>query len=190
MHDTSNSEIDVKDLSEDYDLDKLENPEELAKFKRLITTRGFTARTDDDDLYDEEDMVVDGYTPEEIAKLKETTLTGLLEQEINGFKLNTVDGVPQLFNQLFDRLLLNLKVNKQMPEHGRIASISAIAFSGEVTYQETNEELTLRIRRNVAAKKRARIEREKKKNAALAQLAAAGFTLDGTELKKSKKIKK
>ena len=190
MHNTPTSLIKVKDLPEDYDLAQLENPEELLKFERITTTRVFAADSENDDYYDEEMMLDDGYLPEEIVKKKETTLSGLLSQEIHGIKLNDIAGIPQLFNQLFDRLLLYLKVEEERPEHCRISSISTIRILGEATYQETDKELQQRIRRCVAAKKKASIEREKKKTAALAQLKAAGFVLDGTALKKSKKNKK
>lgn len=185
--------ITVKDVPIDYDISQLDDPTELAKFVRVNTEDYFHMDIDDEDIHQYgniEEMLDDGYTHQQIEELKHTSLSGLLDAEFGGIKLNSIEGLPYFFGQLFDRLLLQLRMLKSAD--CVIKKVTDLMIGGEVEYIETDAQLKTRVMQEIQAKKNKQKKIDRQKAQAIEELRAAGFELqpDGSMTKIEKRKKK
>lgn len=184
--------INVKDVPIDYDISQLDDPTELAKFARANTEDYFHMDIEDEDFHayeNEAEMLDDGYTHQEIEELKHTSFSGLLDAEFGGIKLNSIEGLPYFFGQLFDRLLLQLRMLKSAD--CVIKKLDSLALGGAIEYIETDAQLKTRVMQEIQAKKNKQKRIDRQKAQAIEELRAAGFELqpDGsmTRIEKGKK---
>lgn len=185
--------IDVSDMPVDYDLTKLEDPEELLKFKKEIKREPIQVNSYYEPWCEENELAEYDITPDEYERYKQTTLSGLLDSEINGIKVNSLEGLPFFFNQLMDRILIYLKTEIHKNPNGTLVNVHGISLEGDWGYEETDEQLKKRIASTVASKIQKRNKVEKQKKQALQQLRASGFDINEqgavVKIKKSKKQK-
>lgn len=190
MNETTDYLLNVDDLPADYDLTKLDDPVELLKFKKKNIKRQFSLNTVDEGYCEPEEVEDFGYTAEEYERMKGTTISGLLNSEIQGIKLNSIEGLGFFFSQLFDRLLLAVRELKGI-HNCLLSEIHEMYIDGSVAYIESDDELISRIKGVIKTKKAKMAADARKREEALQTLKAAGFALDADgSIKKIKKTKK